>query len=62
MKTCMYRVIHKKVSHKTEDEMQEKMDKLQMVPASCVLLFTKHFLDDPLWNTEFGIHNSLFVQ
>jgi len=32
-KTSMFRVIHKKVSHETEDKLQVKMDKLQNVPA-----------------------------
>ena len=33
-KTSMYRVIHKKVSHETEDKMPEKIDKLQKSPSS----------------------------
>ena len=55
----MYRVIHKKVSHEIEDKMQEKMDKLQKIPAPCELMFTKRFfLDDPLQDSEFGIRDS----
>ena len=64
-KTSMYRVIHKKISHETEDKMQEKMDKLQKVPAPCELMFTKRFFwmtPYKIRSSEFGIRNSLFVQ
>ena len=56
-KTSMYRVIHKKVSHETEDKMQEKMDKLQKVPAPCELMFTKRLF----WMTPYKIRSSGFV-
>ena len=58
----MYRVINKKVSHETEDKMQEKVDKLQKVPAPSELpvssCLQNDFLGDPLRNSEFGIRHS----
>ena len=58
----MYRVIHKKISHETEDKMQEKVDKLQKVPAPSELpvssCLQNDFFDDPLCDSEFGIPDS----
>ena len=47
----MYRVIHLKVPHKTEDYVQEKIDELQKVPAPCELLFTNTLF----WMTSYEI-------
>ena len=60
----MHRVIHKKVSHKTEEKLQEKMDNTPKVLAPCELLFRKHFFwmtPYEIRSSEFGIRNSLFV-